>query len=112
MSNKIEKFDSNAGSIYIEVGDRVGTQTTSIGFSNKGEATNSFSGNLDDVLDPVKVAADRVIKKVLTADNRPSEVEVEFGLAFDREIGPYISKGYRDISFRVKVKWKANEDKD
>ncbi len=110
MSNKIEKFDSNAGSIFIEVGDRVGTQSTSIGFSSKGETANSFNGNLDDVLDPVRVAADRVIKKVLSSDNTPSEVEVEFGLAFDREVGPYISKGYRDISFRVKVKWKANEE--
>ncbi|MEZ4887001.1 MAG: CU044_2847 family protein [Chitinophagales bacterium] len=110
MSNKIEKFESEFGSLFIEVGDRVGTQTTSIGFSNKGDAPETFSGNLEDVLEPVKVAADTVIKKVLSAQNTPSEVDVEFGLAFDREIGPYISKGYRDISFRVKVKWKAKED--
>lgn len=111
MSNKIEKFNSDAGSIFIEVGDRVGTKSTAIGFSSKEESSDAFNGNLEDVLDPVKVAADTVIKKVLSAENTPSEVEVEFGLAFDREVGPYISKGYRDISFRVKVKWKANEEK-
>ncbi len=110
MNKKIERFDSESGSIFIEVGDHLGTKTTSIGFSSKGEKSETFKGSLEDVLEPVKVASDTVIKKVLSAKNKPSEVDVEFGLAFDREIGPYISKGYRDISFRVKVKWKANEE--
>ncbi len=110
MNNKIEKFESESGSLYIEVGDRISNKTTSIGFGGKGASQNEFQGNLEDVLEPVKVAADTVIKKVRSAKNKPSEVEVEFGLAFDREKGPYISKGYRDISFRVKVKWKAEEE--
>ena len=110
MSKNIEKFDSESGNIFIEVGNQLGTKSTSIGFSTKGEAPSNFKGNLDDVLEPVKIASDAVIKKVLSAKNAPSEVEVEFGLAFDRETGPYISKGYRDINFRVKVIWKANEE--
>ena len=53
--------------------------------------------------------AQRVIATMDTLSNKPSQVEVEFGIKLDLESGALIAKAGGEANLKVKMTWKRDE---
>ena len=53
--------------------------------------------------------AQRTIAAIDTVTNKPSEVEVEFGIKLDVESGALIAKTGAEASLKVKMVWKRKD---
>ncbi len=63
---------------------------------------------LDSAMNSVHHMARRVIDTIDTLTNKPSEVEVSFGLKLDAETGAIIAKAGIEASINVKLKWQRS----
>jgi hypothetical protein len=66
---------------------------------------------LDKAMDTIRQMADRVISTIqeIQVTDRPTEVEVEFGLVLDAEAGVLVARVAGQAGFKVKLVWKASK---
>jgi hypothetical protein len=76
-------------------------------FSRKKEPELAEKSNkaVNKAMDTIKNMAQRVHSTVQTIENRPSNVEVEFGLKFDAEVGVIVAKVTAEASMTVGLSW-------
>jgi hypothetical protein len=67
---------------------------------------------LDNAMSAIHQMAKRVVavKDSLKLSERPTTIEVEFGLKLDSEAGVYIAKAGVEASFKVKLVWERGSD--
>lgn len=76
-------------------------------FSHKNQTELAEKSNraVDSAMNTVKNMAQRVHSTVQRIENRPNNVEVEFGIKFDAEIGVIVAKARGEASMVVKLRW-------
>ncbi len=65
---------------------------------------------INKAMDTIHHMAERTIAAIDTVTNKPSEVEVEFGIKLDAESGALIAKTGAEASLTVKMVWKRDND--
>ncbi len=65
---------------------------------------------LDKAMSTIRQMGDRVTKTVksINVADRPSKVELEFGIKFDTEVGAYVAKASTEAGFRVLLTWEQS----
>ncbi|MGK7928952.1 MAG: CU044_2847 family protein [Spirulina sp.] len=63
---------------------------------------------LERAMDTIEGMAERTIQTIDRLTNKPSEVEVEFGIKLDAEAGALIAKTGGEASLTVKLVWKRD----
>ena len=63
---------------------------------------------LERAMDTIEGMAERTIQTIDRLTNKPSEVEVEFGIKLDAEAGALIAKTSGEASLTVKLVWKRD----
>ena len=64
---------------------------------------------INKAMNTISQMAQRTIAAIDTVANKPSEVEVEFGIKLDVESGALIAKTGAEASLTVKMVWKRND---
>ena len=64
---------------------------------------------LEQAIDKVKPAAEIVLSKFANLAERPTEIEIEFGLKLNAQVGAIIASGSVEANYVVKLKWKRSE---
>ena len=64
---------------------------------------------INKAMNTISQMAQRTITAIDTVTNKPSEVEVEFGIKLDVESGALIAKTGAEASLTVKMVWKRND---
>jgi hypothetical protein len=78
-------------------------------FSRKKQPELAEKSNkaVNKAMDTIKNMAQRVHSTVQTIENRPKNVEVEFGIKFDAEVGVIVAKVTAEASMTVKMTWEG-----
>jgi hypothetical protein len=72
-----------------------------------GERVQGMSATLQELLEPITGMAEAVLDHLSRA--RPSELEVEFGIALTAEAGAVITKSALSGNLKVTMKWRRGE---
>jgi len=69
---------------------------------------------LDKAMSTIRQMGNRVTKTIKSIEvvDRPTKVELEFGLKLDAEAGAYIAKASTEASFKVVLTWERPDEKD
>lgn len=92
----------SGGSIIVEVSDN--EQSGSWRDSSETLLTRA-SDTLENAIDRVKPAAQAILSRLTTLSERPSEIEVEFGIKLSAQAGAIIASGSVDANYVIKIKW-------
>jgi len=60
---------------------------------------------LESAIERVKPAAQAIISRLSTLSERPTEIELEFGIKFSAQAGAIIASGSVEANYVVKLKW-------
>lgn len=66
------------------------------------------SKTLESALETVKPTASAIIQKFRFISDPPDEIEVEFGLKLNAEVGALITNAGAEAHYTVKLTWKRN----
>jgi hypothetical protein len=79
-------------------------------FSRKkqSELVEKSNEAVNKAMNTIKNMATRVHSTVQTIENRPKNVEVQFGIKFDAEVGVIVAKVTAEGSMTVKMTWQNN----
>jgi hypothetical protein len=82
-------------------------------FSRKKQPELAEKSNeaVNKAMDTIKNMATRVHSTVQTIENRPKNIEVEFGIKFDAEVGVIVAKVTAEASMTVKMVWENTEER-
>jgi hypothetical protein len=102
-------FDTGEDEILVEFSPlhRSGTQPVTRLALGPQEIAGKSALALDKAMSTIRQMGHRVtetVKSINVAD-RPSKVELEFGLKLDAEAGAYVAKASTEASFRVLLTW-------
>ncbi len=104
MERIIEFPLENGGTILIEVEEPI--SDSGIDRAGRlGEIAERAAQTLEATLEPVKPAAEAILKFLTSLSQQPQEMEVEFGLKVTAESGAIIAKGTLEANFVVRLKW-------
>ena len=104
------EFTLNDGElILVQFSEAQGMQPVSL--SGEDLAKKSAEA-LDKAMGTIREMANRVVSTVqnINVSDRPTTVEVEFGLALDAEAGALVAKVATQAGFKVKLVWTAQPD--
>ena len=62
-------------------------------------------------LDKIRPAAQTIIKKLRALHDPPDEIEVEFGLKLNAQVGAFIAAAGTEANYKVTLTWKREEKK-
>lgn len=65
----------------------------------------------ESALDRVSRAADAVRQRMLTVDQPPDEVTVEFAIKLGAEIGVVVASGAAEANLKLVVRWTASDER-
>jgi len=63
---------------------------------------------IDKAMGTIQKMADKVNNRIQTIENKPSRLEMEFGIKFDAEIGAIVAKVTTEASMTIKMVWDQN----
>ena len=96
--------------ILVETTPQAGMKQVSI---SPTEVAQKSKEAIDSAMNTINQMAQRVVLTVDTLANRPSEVEVEFSLKLNAEVGKaIIAKATAEGSMKVKLTWKRKDESD
>jgi hypothetical protein len=109
-ANEVRPSATPSGVIYVEFVTADGVRPVSI-FSrgNEKELAKKSAGAVDKAMDTIQAMANKVNSTIKNIQNRPNEVEVEFGIKFDAELGVIVAKASLEASIIVKLKWQLSK---
>ena len=73
--------------------------------NKRPELASKSDDAVNRAINTIKNMAERVQSTVETLSNRPKNVEVEFGVKFDAEVGVIVAKVTAEASMTVKMIW-------
>ena len=98
--------------ILIEVTPQPGMREVSLrklGSEQLQEMAEKSTQAVNGAMNAIHNMAQRVIATMDTLSNKPSQVEVEFGIKLDLESGALIAKAGGEANLKVKMTWKRDE---
>ena len=102
--NKLIEFNVPGGRVVVESQEGVtGSPVRGASFAHVTETAGKSLEETLAVIRPVANAALAACRDLVTA---PAEVEVEFSLSFDAQIGAVIARTSTEGSLRIKLVWK------
>jgi hypothetical protein len=101
VTSLLELQLDDGGSIVVEVDDRRGPVTRGM---RESEALVRGSDTFDAALARVAPAFKALVARVRDA-GQPDEIEIEFGLKLNTEVGVVIARTSGEANFRVSAKW-------
>ena len=72
------------------------------------ELVKQTRDTLSQAITVVRVSAETFIKMINCLSDKPSKVEVEFGLKLDAEAGPVVAKASTGAHYKVTLCWELN----
>lgn len=105
---KYLQFELDDGSLlYVEIEKAPVTGLVPSGLETTAEIKKAEK-RFEDALDSVWSAADTLVKKMKRLPERPSEIEVTFGLTASGELGGnfFVAKAGLEANYSVKLTWK------
>ena len=100
------RIDENAP-IIIDFPQKAGVRTVSLKFD---DITEKSANAVQSVMNHIHNMARHVTDSVAQLKQKPSEVEVSFGLKFDIEAGAIIAKTGTEASINVTLKWENKKE--
>jgi hypothetical protein len=97
---------ANGGTVLIEVTDGTGSLVTRGGAH--GEIFARAQQTFEKALGHIQPAVQGVIDELLSLENRPDEVCVEFGLDIHAEVGAFIAAASSTSNFKVTLTWRSH----
>jgi hypothetical protein len=96
------------GTILVEFTTGEGLRPVGL-FSRKKQPELAEKSNeaINKAMNTIKNMATRVHSTVQTIQNRPKNVEIEFGVKFDAEVGVIVAKVTAEASMTVKMTWET-----
>jgi Trypsin-co-occurring domain 1 len=94
------------GTVVVEVAERSsfrgGELTRGLGTTNVAErATDTFEA----AFDRVRPAAEAVVDGFRRLAESPDEIEVEFGIRLNAEVGAIVAQASGEANFTIKLRW-------
>ncbi len=105
MKHLIEFPLADGGSIFVEVED-LKQERGAVEVARPGEAVAKAALTFEDAFDKIKPAAGSLIEKIRSLSDAPDEVEVEFGLKLDAEVGAIIATTGLEANYKITLRWK------
>ncbi|HKG86850.1 MAG TPA: CU044_2847 family protein [Nitrososphaeraceae archaeon] len=99
------KFDRD-NRILVEFHTSGGEQP--VGFWDRAKLEEKSEEAIEKAMATIHNMAQRVITTVNDIKNRPSSVEVSFGIKFDGKVDVIIAKAGAEASIEVTIKWDSN----
>ena len=94
---------TDGGSFFVEVDDtRTGAVTRS---GRQTEAVARAGQTFEQAIDRVTPAYKVLLSRLRDAADSPDEVEIEFGVKLNTEVGAIIARTGGEANFRVLVRW-------
>lgn len=69
-----------------------------------------FDGSLDDAMDQVRPAAEKLMTSLRNLVDQPQEIELSFGVKMNASLGAIIASGEAEGHFKVTMKWIKSDD--
>jgi hypothetical protein len=108
-SKKYSVYDEQKTPILIEfsstLDDKVTRQTGILDLFKRGDLENRSEKALDKAMIVVHDMAKRISENITKLNEGPKNVEVEFGLKFDGEVGVIIAKASMEASVNIRLSW-------
>ncbi|WP_322508978.1 CU044_2847 family protein [Anaerolinea sp.] len=96
------------GEIYVEVEDETsGYEPLSRGAEEIRKAGKTF----ETALEQIRPIAQGILKKLRSLHEAPDEIEVEFGLSLNAEVGAVIASSGVEANYKVTLTWKKEESR-
>lgn len=92
----------NGDNVLVEINEM---EDEGRGRVSRGDRFVKASMTLEEALDNVKSSAEAVLSKLKTLSELPDEIEVEFGIKLDTEIGAFVASAGLEAHYRVSMKW-------
>jgi len=107
MMQLIEFPLRDGGSVFVEVNEF--EEAGGIDRAAKGESKIAEKAviHFEDALNNIKPAAASIISNFRNLNDRPNEVEIEFGLKMNAAAGTIITSGGIEANFKVILRWKG-----
>jgi hypothetical protein len=64
---------------------------------------------MDKAMDSIRKMADRVNSTMQTMQNKPNNVEIEFGIKLDAEFGAVVAKVTAEAAMKIKMSWNQHQ---
>ena len=111
MSRLVEFATDDGGTVVVEVASTAGSLVTR-GGDHAAEHSGVFARaqqTFQRALEHVRPAVQGVIDELLSLENRPDELSVEFGIDLHAEAGAFIASASTGSNFKVCLTWNKPE---
>jgi len=111
----IDQVNTDLPPILVEFTPRPGLQQTGILGLSHAELAEKSSAALDSAMTVMRHMTQRFSESIQTLRQQkfgetPSEIEIEFGIKLDAEVGALLSKAGMEAAVTVKLIWKQSLD--
>ncbi|WP_144660543.1 CU044_2847 family protein [Paenarthrobacter nicotinovorans] len=107
MSRLVEFTTDDGGTVVVEVASGAGSLVTR-GGDHAADHSGVFARaqqTFQRALEQVRPAVQGVIDELLSLENRPDELSVEFGIDLHAEAGAFIASASTASNFKVRLTW-------
>jgi Trypsin-co-occurring domain 1 len=103
---ELVKFDFEDGSSIVIEAEDVASGPVMRG-GDAGTALAKANQTFDSALRQVAPTSRAIVERFRDLPDRPDEIEVEFGLKLNAEVGAIIARTGGEANFRILLHWKA-----
>ena len=96
--------------ILVEFAIQPGEEETSLSLSSGTELARKSAEALEKAMGTIGKMAKKTIETMDRLANKPTQVEIEFGIKLDVEAGALISKAGGEGNFKVKLVWDRTKE--
>ncbi len=111
MASELARFSlEQGGSVVVEVDPPRVTGMERTGLA--ADAVHETTARLERALGDIRRAASATLAQFQSMVQRPSEVQLSFGVKIDAEVGAFIAKTGGEANLQVTVTWKSDQKSD
>lgn len=103
MKRLVEFPTQNGQTLVIEMDDEPGPGA--VRAARPGEVAERAGQTFEAALEAVRTAAEALVTRMRELSERPDEVEIEFGIKLNAQIGAIIASTDAEAHFRVTLTW-------
>lgn len=111
MASELARFTfEQGGSVVVEVDPPRGTGMERTG--RAADAVRDAAAGFERTLGDIRRAASVTLAQFQSMAQRPSEVQLTFGVKIDAQLGAFVAKTGGEANFAVTLTWRADEKPD
>jgi len=104
MKKLVEFPLESGGTVIVEVNEP-SEEGTIERVARFGEVSARANKSLEATLEQITPAAEAILKRFTGLSQLPDEIEVEFGLKLNAEVGAFVASGSIEANYVIKLKW-------